>query len=209
MKNTHEIFDKWCGKNSNAHIAENVFHGEVTSKQVGFWRTGKAEPGPKKRKMMNKYGFFWTPQATMEYLNGDSETESKVYGPGGGSLSFSGKPVIETIPTPQKPKNFTVEFEYSDAKFGDSCEGCYHYEFNRICHGVKRCKIEEGYIITVVKKYVNVTRHNIKLGVFVKCKTAKKHGYISYIKKHQNQCVVDWGNHETTISFESLEILED
>ena len=202
QKTTHELFNEWCGERSNTHVAGVSLNGHFSSKQVGFWRAGKATPNSKSKAILGKYGFDWDNQnydVSCGYKNGDI-------------ADINGEKVeINMIYLPENPENFTLEFEYVEYHEDGITPRCLSCDFYHNADCIKMSLCKKGYIIKRAKKYIPLTRETAKIGQPVRQTTESGylHGTISYIKKHQDQCVVDWGTSETTICFASLEILED
>lgn len=180
MKTAHEHFDEWCGTESDTWVAEMILHGEISSKQVGFWRRGKADPSHKSKRILMKYGFDWNKEVykniSVGLGRGDSETVT---------IKFE---LVKHI-TP----NQLTRCECCDL----SCAAC----------GFNWTGCKPGYYLRRVKDRVALTRKLAEPQTQVRCKkNLEKVGLISYVKKHQDQCVVDWGSSETTIAFEHLEV---
>lgn len=196
MKTSHKLFDEWCGIESDTWVAEMILHGEISSKQVGFWRRGKAEPSHKSKRILMKYGFDWGQEALKThikqpvYFNG--ELVSNCY------YVKDVKPTQETV---------TIEFQlvkHIKPNHLNRCECC---DLSCAACGFNWTGCKPGYYLKRVKNYETLTRERAKVGTSVRCKKSlEKKGLISYVKKNQDQCVVDWGGSETTIAFEHLEV---
>lgn len=183
IKTVRELFNEWCGEKTSPYVSRFILNGEISSKQIGLWRKENGPtPNAKSKAILKKHGFDWGKHADFE--SGQQE-------------------IVEEVVKPKKPENFTLEFEYVE---GEHCLGCC---FRDGCPDFVHCV--DGYIIKRVKKYIPLTRETAMICQKVRQTTENGHlhGTISYIKKHQDQCVVDWGGNETTICFASLEVLED